>query len=99
MNLDIGNILICDVIDNSSWNSEALKINFGNSLISPILKMRLMDPNMETNWVSLSSSNSYKIVSSVYSFHNLKYMLSFSWNGWRNIWYLNVAPKVKFFIG
>lgn len=51
MDLDLDNIHISEITDNSTWNFESLKIDFGNFLNSPILDKDkgLVDPNVESN--------------------------------------------------
>lgn len=61
--------------------------------------LNLVIPDNDLNWVWLPDSNSDKISSAVFSFFNGRDMSDFiKWNGWANLWKLNVARWSKYFM-
>lgn len=98
MNYDLNGMRLEDLIVNNSWNIEAINCLFGNNWNSPILSHGKICFEEASHWIWLPASSSTNLSSKIYSFLNSSHLNWTDWNGWSNIWKLNVTPKVKMFI-
>lgn len=98
MDLDFENMQLADCIINFGWNLHMLNIIFGPNWNSPIISHGKITPDEIHHWVWFPKINNNKILALVYNFLYNTHTDNQHWNGWRNIWKLKVALRVKTFI-
>ncbi|XP_039138822.1 uncharacterized protein LOC120276159 [Dioscorea cayenensis subsp. rotundata] len=92
--LDLQSMNLCDFLCNDSWDWNKLFMLFGENFLFFTNKLGVIDCRSSNHWVWSPKSGSSKLASSVYHFLNHNH----NWVGWKKLWELNVAPRVKHFI-
>lgn len=96
--LDLNAINISDVVSNDNWEIGKLYLLFGENLVYLSNKLGSIDCNTANHWVWTHKSHKNKLASSVYHFLNHIHNWADNWVGWKKLWELNVAPRVRNFI-
>lgn len=98
MNLNVDDIRMNDLFDNSSWNVNALNLLFGTNWNSPTITHGKINNEEDNHQIWFPTSKGNNLSSNIYKFLNSSLSKDQEWNGWANIWKLNVAPRAKTFI-
>lgn len=98
MELIENNMQIADLIDDFAQNLSFAKTHLSNSVNSPIMNLSQIDPYSKNSRAWLPGSNSNFIIYEVYFFLNGANSLEYKWQGQKNLWSLNTAPKEKIFM-
>ncbi|XP_039138896.1 uncharacterized protein LOC120276239 [Dioscorea cayenensis subsp. rotundata] len=98
MNVDIDLLSTSAVVIGDRWNEAQLEHIFGPNLNLQELSFNSIDPNSCNHWIWSPTSKHHKISTLVYHQLNQSLSLSDSWNGWRLLWKLNIAPRAKYFL-
>lgn len=71
---------------------------FGSRYSDIIDRLGTIDPVGPNHWVWLPKSHTLNIASNVYHFLNSYKSSSSSWPGWRKLWHIKTALRVKYFL-
>lgn len=82
----------------SNWNQQSLNVLFGSNVDEISNRLGNLVYNAFNHWIWCSSSNISNISASIYKFVNYNKGSANNWGGWKRIWSLKVAPRVKHFI-
>ncbi|XP_039118512.1 uncharacterized protein LOC120254484 [Dioscorea cayenensis subsp. rotundata] len=98
MDVDLPNVAMSDLVSDNLWDLNSLSLIFGelpNTFNSEFVSVV---PDLDNHWIWLPKPSSCKISSAVY--HHLNNQSSFSdpWVGWKHLWKIPVAPRIKHFI-
>ena len=97
MSLDLEGVHVADRMSDFSWDFNKISMVFGSNSNSPIIERGKLELALGNSWVWFPISNNKKISSTIYNFYNSWNSLEESWEGWKFIWKLYVAPRAKFF--
>lgn len=96
---EIGNYnLVSDIILNSQWNISTLGTLFHPLLIARVRSIHILLNSNEDTWIWLLTPSGKTMVSSSYRHLTRSHHSNTPWAGWKTIWHMNVAPKIKIFI-
>lgn len=98
MYLNVDDIRVNDLLDNSYWNVNALNLLFGPNWNSPIISHGKINNKEDNHWIWFPISKDNKLSSNIYKFLNCNIAEDQEWYVWANIWKLNVAPRAKTFV-
>lgn len=98
MDEDFENFQMSDFIDNTGWNVHRLNMVLGPIWDSLVINHGKITPKVANHWVWFPKTNSKKISAFVNYFLNNYQADTYQWDGCKNVWRLNVAPKTKTFI-
>lgn len=91
-NLNFEILRITDFILHNNWDSQKLRDLFGDSFDCFSSRLGHIDANAPCYWIWTPKSHSNRISSMTYHFLNYNPHGIYSWDGWKNIWNLRVAP-------
>lgn len=91
--------MISDFISNNHWNLDKLNTLFGDNLDCFQSRLGRIDVSTLNHWVWVPKSQSNSISTTTYHFFNKCFNCNNDdWSGWKEIWRLGVAPRVKHFL-
>ncbi|XP_039138794.1 uncharacterized protein LOC120276131 [Dioscorea cayenensis subsp. rotundata] len=100
MNYDQDSLSMTNLFLDNAWNFNFLLEVFGDNLNFEYLinDKAINCYNNVNRWVWFPKSGKHLLTSMVYAFFNNSAGNLNPWNGWGNIWHLNIAPRTKHFI-
>ncbi|XP_039118393.1 uncharacterized protein LOC120254337 [Dioscorea cayenensis subsp. rotundata] len=97
MDFSVENLSLLDFIFDFQWNSNALSNFMGpNADLNWLTKVQISF-DLENSWILWPKTPHTSVVSAVYSTLNDDSTVA-HWHGWRQIWQLVVAPRVRTFV-
>ncbi|KAH7679239.1 Reverse transcriptase zinc-binding domain-containing protein [Dioscorea alata] len=97
MNLDIERVLISDLVEANHWKFNLLQTLFGPIINDDIISQSIISYDLKNNWLWFPKTESTKLTAMIYAHFNQNNFEQNYWEGWRNVWHLKVAPRVKHF--
>ncbi|XP_039115766.1 uncharacterized protein LOC120251270 [Dioscorea cayenensis subsp. rotundata] len=98
MNVDLDNLSVSNFITGNGWDIAHLCSIFGSNFNMQVLLSNSIDYDSGNQWIWSPSSKQTTISSSVYHHLNHNFSLTDVWMGWRLLWNLSIAPRVKHFL-
>lgn len=98
MNCNLEEICVSDFSNPLGWNIDMFHNILGTSFNLPVISNGTIGHGHDNGWVWFPKMKTNKLSATIYSHLNCGQIDKTPWQGWGNIWKLNVTPRVKTFL-
>lgn len=94
----VNSLNLSDLIHGSNWDFNKLRLLFGDYASNVLANLSSIDTTAPNHWVLSPWASNSNLATNVYSTLNRNLLSPNHWSGWKRLWSLRTAPRVKHFL-